>query len=280
MALTRMKFRTGLDAFVLLVHLTICVMRFRLFCSPIECTWLMTGRPSLVLEYVLSGSFIPRGAGVSVGGIRASFAGWTGTHPVSVATLNAFNVLVVESCGFAGRIDFLINTIFCLGLLCCPFVATTFVGLSSLFSPGTGRKVGLAVTDGDAEESTMFCELIRCTLIKPFGPLICADGTRLTIFGLGISLGSRAYGKDNRLVAIGALRRIIDWFSAFARCNGTLILDIFIVFGCWVLACDCFFSLEIKIEFCFNLGRERKSRRMKLFAMHTFQSFEVRQHSW
>lgn len=119
----------------------------------------------------------------------------------------------------------------------CPFVITTFGGLSSLFSPGTGRSVGFGVTDagvddGDADESTIFCVPIRCTLIKPFGPLICVDGGRLIIFGFGSSFGSLAYGKDNRLVAIGALRRIIDWFSAFARCNGTLILDIFIVLGC------------------------------------------------
>lgn len=247
----------GLGAIVLFVHLiNDCVVRLKWFRSPIECTWLIIGKPSLVLAYVLSGSFIARGAGVSVGGMRAIFADWTGTHPVSVATFNGFNVLVVDNCGFAGRIVFLINTIFCFGMLCWPFVVTTFVGLSSLFSPGTGRSVDFGVADagldGDAVESTIFCEPIRCTLIKPFGPWICVDDTRLTIFGFGSSLGSFAYGKDNRLAAIGAQRRIIDWFSAFARCNGTFILDIFIVFGCWVLACDCFFSLKIKKKSSFG----------------------------
>lgn len=100
---------------------------------------------------------------------------------------------------------------------------------------------------------------MRCTLINPpFGLLICVVDTFFTMFGFGISLGSDCleYGNDNRLaiIADGAIRRIIDLVSAFARCNGTLMLDIFIVFVCGGFACNGWFSLlEQKTKCVFNL---------------------------
>lgn len=62
----------------------------------------MTGnwlRSDLFFEYVLTGSFAPRGAGVSDGGIR--LIGFTGTHPAGTAdeSLIGFKVVVVDGDG-------------------------------------------------------------------------------------------------------------------------------------------------------------------------------------
>lgn len=80
----------------------------------------MIGKPSLLLEYVLyalTGSFSPRGAGVSAGGIRVIGACLIGIQPVADETLTVFNGCV-GSGGCGGRIDFLINTIFGFGVFC------------------------------------------------------------------------------------------------------------------------------------------------------------------
>lgn len=192
----------GLDAIALVVACltTDGVVWFRSI-EAIVWTRLMIGKLSALLEYVLTGNFTVRGAGVSLGGIRVICERLTGTHPVEGATLIDFSAVV----DVGGGIDFLIKTTFDLVRFGWPFVVGIFTALTTLFKPGTGRNVGFGVMDTDgADLSTTFCEFIRCTLIKPpFGALICCVGSfGFCMSGFGNSLGSFAYGKDNRLAII------------------------------------------------------------------------------
>lgn len=91
------------------------------------------------------------------------------------------------------------------------FGLAAFAIVTTLFNAGNGRIVPCFIAADEVEVSTTFCELIRCTLIVPFGPLICVGFARFA--GFGKSVGNLENGNDNRLATTGAadaLRRVID----------------------------------------------------------------------
>lgn len=195
---------------------------FESFDSLMLSTCFITG--SFVLMWVSAGLFESAflavgvwGFGFKVGGNLVIRAGWIdnnlgATPPVDFATID-------------GGDDFFRTLSF--GCAVTFALVEFWFGKLMTFNPGTGRRFGLIVTVVD------FCPndagtLNRCNFVTTVCWLFTEFGfIRFNMAGFGMSFGSFPYGNDNLRPIIGALLWVIDCFSVFVWCSGTLILRVF-----------------------------------------------------